>query len=277
MRLLQFYFPFFFRYLKFYFRAHTKYDVHSPFVADFLEHTFGDDRWFYVFSTAETLRKRLLQDRTELTITDLGAGSAVFDSNHRRLCDLVRHTAVSPELGRLLFRIADWHKPATLLELGASVGISAIYQASAALDGKMIAIEGDPVLAQLARQHLKEAGLKQVAVLEGDFQSTLPGALLQLGKLDYLYVDGDHRADHTIAYFHQCADHAHSGSLFVFGDIHWSADMERAWDTIRRDSRVTISIDLYHLGLLFFRKENKEPQHFTLIQVGRKPWRMGFF
>ncbi|MDZ4678805.1 MAG: class I SAM-dependent methyltransferase [Saprospiraceae bacterium] len=277
MRLFELYILSFFRYLRYYFWAHTKYDVHSPYVADFLEHTCGDDRWFYVFSTAEILRKRLLQDRTKLAVTDLGAGSAIFDSNHRRLCDVVSHTAISPALGRLLFRIVYWHKPATLLELGTSVGISAIYQASAALEAAMITIEGDPALAQLARGHLQEAGLEQVKVVEGDFQVALPGALQVLKKLDYLYVDGDHRADRTLAYFNQCMAFAHEGSLFVFADIHWSSDMERAWETIRRDPRVTISVDLYDFGLLFFRKENKEQQHFTLIRAKWKPWRMGFF
>ena len=277
MRLFQLYIPALLRYLRFYFRAHTKYDVHSPYVADFLEHTYGDDRWFYVFSTAETLRKRLLQDRTKLSVTDLGAGSAIFDSNQRRLCDVVRYTAISPVLGRLLFRIVCWHKPTTLLELGSSVGISAIYQASAALDASMVTIEGDPALAQLTRSHLREAGLKQVNVLEGDFQQTLPGALQQLKKLDYLYVDGDHRADRTLAYFNQCMAFAHESSLFVFADIHWSSDMEQAWETMRHDPRVTISIDLFDFGLLFFRKENKAQEHFTLIQARRKPWRAGFF
>lgn len=277
MRLFLLYFPALLRYLRYYFRAHTKYDVHSPYVADFLEHTYGDDRWFYVFSTAETLRKRLLQDRRKLSVIDLGAGSAIFDSNQRRLSDVVRHTAISPALGRLLFRIVCWHKPATLLELGASVGISAIYQASAALEAAMITIEGDPALAQLTRDHLKEAGLKQVKVVEGDFQVALPNALQVIKKLDYLYLDGDHRGDRTLAYFNQCMAFAHEGSLFVFADIHWSPDMEQAWETMRMDPRVTISIDLFDFGLLFFRKENKEKQHFTLIQAGRKPWRMGFF
>ena len=99
----------------------------------------------------------------------------------------------------------------------------------------------------------------------------------QLGKLDYLFADGDHRADRTLAYFTQCLAFAHEGSLFVFADIHWSPEMEKAWETIRRDPRVAISIDLFDFGLLFFRKENKEQEHFSLIQANRKPWRVGVF
>ncbi len=277
MRLLQFYLPFLIRYLRYYFLAQTKYDVHSPFVADFIARVYEDDRWYYAFSTTEVLRKKMLQVKTELRVKDLGAGSAVFENESRRLCDLVRYTAISPLQGRLLFRLVNWHKPSTLLELGTSVGISAIYQASAAQTAQMITVEGDGALAQLARQNLKLSGLDQVAVVEGAFKNALPEALKQLAKLDFVYIDGDHRSDHTLAYFEQCMTHVHEDSLVVIGDIHWSSDMETAWKQLCSDSRVSLSIDLFDFGLLFFRSENKEKQHFTLIQAKRKPWRIGLF
>lgn len=277
MRFIRFYFQAFFRQLRYYFKARTKYDVHSPFVADFIENTLEDERWFYTFSTAEALRSKLLQDRTTVAIDDLGAGSMVFTSNTRSLRDLVRHTAASPALGRLLFRIVNWHKPATMLELGTSLGISAIYQASAALDARMITIEGCAPLAQLAQRHLKEAGLENVEVMTGAFQQALPKALKALGKLDFVYLDGDHRAESTLAYFEQCLPYAHEGSLFAIGDIHWSHDMESVWNALRKHPQVSLSIDLYDLGLLFFRKAQKEKEDFTLIRAKRKPWRLGFF
>ncbi len=277
MRLIRFRLVYFFRLLRFYFRAHTKYDVHSPFVADFLSKTLEDNRWFYAFSTVEVLRKQLLQNRSVLTIKDFGAGSAVFATDQRPVRDLVRYTAISPRLGRLLFRIVCWHRPKTLLEMGTSLGISALYQGAAALKSKMITLEGAAPLAQLAKHHLAAAKLQNVTVVEGDFKTTLPKALQQLGQLDYLYLDGDHRGDHTLDYFNQCLKYAHENSLFIIGDIHWSADMENAWNTLRQDSRVSLSIDLFDFGLLFFRKENKEKQHFTLVPAKWKMWRMGFF
>ena len=49
-------------------------------------------------------------------------------------------------------------------------------------------------------------------------------------------------------------NHIHEGTVFIFDDIHWSKEMEEAWNEIKQDSRVTISIDLFKIGIVFFRK-----------------------
>jgi hypothetical protein len=40
--------------------------------------------------------------------------------------------------------------------------------------------------------------------------------------------------------------------------------MEGAWEKICKDDRVTLSIDLFFIGLVFFRKEFREKQHFVI-------------
>jgi hypothetical protein len=50
----------------------------------------------------------------------------------------------------------------------------------------------------------------------------------------------------------------------VFDDIHWSEGMERAWEEIKRDPAVTLTIDIFFVGLVFFRKMQLIPQHFTI-------------
>jgi hypothetical protein len=40
--------------------------------------------------------------------------------------------------------------------------------------------------------------------------------------------------------------------------------MEKAWDEIKKQEEVTLTIDLFYIGIVFFRKENKQKQHFTI-------------
>jgi hypothetical protein len=56
---------------------------------------------------------------------------------------------------------------------------------------------------------------------------------------------------------------ATENTIFVFDDIYWSTEMKKAWDEISARPEVTISIDLYDLGIIFFRN-NQEKQHFVL-------------
>ena len=265
------------KYLQYYWRAKTRYSLHSPFVYELMEKTVEDSRDFYAFPIIESLRRLLLRDDTLVNITDYGAGSKVESASSRTVCSLARHSAVSPATGRLLFRLVNFLKPSTLLEMGTSLGISTAYQAAAALRSTMITIEGCPETAALAQQHFQQLNLPNVRLLTGPFREKLPEALQKLQKLDYLYLDGDHRHGASLEYFEQCLPYAHAGSVFVIADIHWSGEMEDAWREMRRHPRVGLSVDLFHLGLLFFREEQREKEHFTVIKASKKPWRMGFF
>ncbi len=264
-----------FRFLKYYFKARTKYNVHSPFVYDFVEDVLEDDRWYYAFSEWEALRRLLRSNKTKIQVTDYGAGSQVTGTGERSLSSLARYSAGSPYTCRLLFRIVQKYQPKTMLELGASLGISTGYQAAAALNAQFLTIEGCPNVAHYAAHHFQLMKLKNVRLLEGKFDEMLHLALKELKKLDYLFLDGNHRKAPVLRYFEQCLELADERSVFVFDDIHWSDEMEQAWEEIKRHEAVTLSIDLFFFGVVFFQKDFQAKEHYTLIPWGLKPWSLG--
>ena len=75
------------------------------------------------------------------------------------------------------------------------------------------------------------------------------------GKLDFAFIDGNHTYEATIANFNTLLSIAHNDTVFVFDDIHWSAGMQKAWDEIAGHERVTVSIDLFRIGIVFLKKE----------------------
>jgi predicted O-methyltransferase YrrM len=265
------------RFVKYYFRAETRYNVHSPFVFQFVENVLEDDRWFYAFSEIEAYRNWLKANPELVEITDFGAGSQVSPNNIRSLASLAKYSANRPYACQLLFRLIQFYKPKTLLELGTSLGISTAYQASAALDSRMVTIEGCPNVAHHAAGTFRFLKVKNVALLEGRFDEMLPVAFEELKKLDYVFVDGNHRKEPTLRYFEKCLEHAHQGSIFVFDDIHWSAGMEEAWAEIKAHPKVKVTIDLFFFGVVFFREEQQVKEHFTLVRYLWKPWKIGFF
>ncbi len=266
-----------FRWLRYFWRAKTIYDVHSPFVADFVNVVLEDDRTFYAFSEIEFLREKLLKNKTELIIEDHGAGSKVNPSTKRLIADVAHHSAVPPEVGQLLFRLVHFSKPKTILELGTSLGISTLYLASGALNAQVRTLEGCPDIADKALHHFSVLNRTNIQLYKGKFEETLPKALADWRQLDFLFLDGDHRQGASWHYFEKCLEHAHEYSVFVIADIHWSAEMEQAWTRMQAHSRVKLSIDLFYVGILFFRIEQHQIEHYTLIKKSWKPWRLGIF
>jgi len=275
MKKARVYYRLFVRFLRHYFRARTRYDIHSPFVYQLIEEVVEDNRQYYAFPEIEHLRWRLRKNKRKISITDYGAGSKVIASSSRSIASIARYSAVSASTGQQLFRLANLFHPKKMLELGTSLGISTAYQKTAVLNAEMISIEGCPETAQLAQQHLQAFEFSNLDIRTGSFSQLLPTALQDLSKLDYLYLDGDHRRGASLEYFQTCLEYAHENSIFIIADIHWSAEMEDAWRQMKNHPNVTLSIDLFHLGLLFFRKEQKTKEHYSLIKAKYKPWRMG--
>jgi predicted O-methyltransferase YrrM len=244
-------------------------------VFEFTEAVLEDDRWFYAFSEIEALRDILLPDKTMVPITDLGAGSQVSPRKERSIGSLARYSANQPFVCQTLFLLVQHFKPNTLLELGTSLGFSTAYQAAACRKGRMITIEGCPNVARFAAKNLELMKAENVTLLQGSFEEKLPEALAELKSLDYVFVDGNHRREPTLRYFQKCLEFAHDNSVFVFDDIHWSAEMEAAWLEIKRHPRVRISIDLFFFGVVFFRSEQRQPEHFSLVPWVWKPWAIG--
>lgn len=265
------------RRLRFFWKARTRYDIHSPLVAGLVEAVLEDRRNYYAFFDIEMARNKWLADDTMIHLPKLGAGSTVSDASQRRAGDILRNTAVSPETGRSLFRLALWLRPSSILELGASMGISTAYLATADSRTPLLSIEGNKAVAEKAQAHLYELELHRVELIPGLFDEKLPAALARLDRLGLLFIDGDHRREAVMKHVRTCLNHRQNDSVFVIADIHWSDGMELAWSELCALQEVTLSVDFFHFGVLFFKKEIIEKQRFVVVPAHWKPWRMGFF
>lgn len=252
------------KYIRYYFTAGNRHDVHSPFVFSLIEDVLLDKTPHAAFGEIEQLRKQLLASTETLQVTDLGAGSLISSGNERKVSDITRYAAKQPKFGQLFYRLAQYLQPKQLLELGTSMGLSTAYMAKAVPGAQVYTIEGCPNIAARARKNFDALQLHNITQVTGNFDTVLPDVLRQIQRPDWVYIDGNHRKEPTLAYFEQCLRHVHEYSLLIFDDIHWTPDMEAAWHTIQQHPQVTVTIDLFFIGLVFFRKDFKVKQHFTL-------------
>jgi predicted O-methyltransferase YrrM len=252
-----------FKFLRYYFTANTKYKVHSPFVFELVTEVIKNKNTYYAYKEIEAIRHQLLQNNKSITITDLGVGSKVFRSDKRKISDIAKYSVKKPKYGRLMFRLVNRFQPKTVLELGTSLGITTAYLAKPNSATKVYSIEGCPEIRKVAETTFNQLNITNVQSIEGNFDHHLPLVLNQLEKLDFAFFDGNHQHMATVNYFKQCLSKAHASSVFVFDDIHWSKDMEKAWEDIKNHPNVSVTVDLFFVGLVFFHKEQAK-QHFTI-------------
>jgi predicted O-methyltransferase YrrM len=237
--------------------------MHSPFVYDFIRNVLNNKSSYTPPPEIEQLRKRLLQDHTVLQVEDLGAGSRI--AAKQKTVKQIARTAVKPKKwSHLLYRLVTHYQPHTIIELGTSLGITTAYLTAANPDATIITIEGSTAIQQRAQQHFNSLNMEFIKSLPGNFDTVLPEVLASLEIVDLAYIDGNHRLLPTLRYFEQLLPKRTDASIFVFDDIHWSAEMEEAWHTIQKHEAVRYTIDLFFLGLVFFRPEFKVKQHFGI-------------
>lgn len=239
------------------FHAQSKYRIHSPFVYHFYDKILKNGTSHIEYRIVNRVRKELVLISRFIKRKDMGAKGRDYPSDQRfvRVRDVARFSCVSSRKGEFLFRLTRDCNAANILELGTSLGVSTMYFSLAAPQSRIITIEGCLDSANVARENFEKGGLKNVTLITGSFEDKLAVALEQMPSPDLVFFDGNHKMEPTLRYFEQCLQHINPETVFIFDDIHWSAEMGKAWDIIRKHPKVKVSIDIYHLGVVFFKEE----------------------
>jgi predicted O-methyltransferase YrrM len=219
-----------------------EHGVHSPFVFDLVTNVIYNYTAYYSFKGLEKFREQLLNAPQTAQIAREQKGA---------------------KYSQLLFRLVNNFQPKTVLEIGASVGIDTAYLATANSKIKILSIREVSAINNSANEFFKELKLKNVELIIGNINETLPRVINQHEQLDVVYVNGKNTSATILNWFYQCLAKANESSVFVFSNMHDSSEQEMAWMEIKNNERVRVTVDLFYLGLVFFRKEQVK-QHFLI-------------
>lgn len=240
-------------FLKHQFNAKTRHGVHSPFTYRLLDEVIYDFKTKADYQNIEKLRSELFRDSRIITIRDLGAGSTLNTSKQKQVSTLAKNALKSARLAQLIFRLAADLKPKNIIELGTCLGITTAYLAKAAPEARLISIEGCPETSAIARENLGKLKITNTELLVGNFDEILPKIIEEIPLLDFVFIDGNHRKEATLNYFKWCLPRIGENSLLIFDDIYWSQGMKEAWEEIKAHPEVSVTIDLFYIGLVFFK------------------------
>lgn len=251
-------------YFKFLWHSKNEHAVHSPFVFALVTRCFYDSKSKPEYAVLMQYRKTLRNNHNSIEVTDFGAGSRVFKSNQRKISAIAQNAGISQKRAELLLRIVQYFEPEYILEIGTSVGLATTALGLGNPKAKITTLEGCPQTAAVAQQSFTDYGLPPIELRVGEFETFLkPENHALPTSFDLVYFDGNHSKQATLQYFDWLLPTAQNDSVWIFDDIHWSAEMEEAWQVIKNHPQVTVSIDTFAWGIVFFRREQPK-EHFVL-------------
>ena len=252
-------------YVKFLWKSTNAHGVHSPFVFDLVRKCFYYKTDFPEYRTLDEYRNSLLQNKNTIEVTDFGAGSRVFKSNTRAINKIAENAGISVKDAKLLFRVVHYFKPENILEIGTSLGL-ATSAIAVNKSTEITTLEGCQETARVAQSQFEKFNFDVNSVVT-EFESylkTYPEISRNKPQtFDLIYFDGNHSKEATLNYFELLLPTISNETVWIFDDIHWSAGMEEAWEIIKKHPNVTVTIDSFQWGFVFFRRE-QEKEHFII-------------
>ena len=237
--------------------------VHSPYLFEWVRMVMSDKHAYRVWEDIESVRARMLVSDQVVEFVDYGSGvgrKGEGAKGEKRVKDIAKGSLARAKYAQMLFRLVNWlghqlreeNRGLTIVELGTSLGVTTAYLAGVDTRDKVYTYEGCEAVAKIAKENWNVLGMNNISCLVGPIDAEhLRGGL---GYIDVAFVDANHTYEASMRYFDVLAQKIHEKSVVVMDDIHHSEEMERAWKEICADERVTSTIDLYQMGLVFFDK-----------------------
>ena len=260
------------QYIRFLARSKNQHGVHSPFVYDLVTQCFYYSAHQKDYDRLSEFRRELAKSDTLLHVTDLGSGSRMgqLNKSSKKVQSMLRHAGASKKRQRLLYRIGAYFKPQQILELGTHLGMGTTALCLGAKPKRIITIEGCPKTAQFTQNNFEVWGsnnpeLNAIELINNNFEDFLKALHQDLNTLqdlksarssqntfDLIYLDGHHDGPATLRYFESLKKYTHEKTILIIDDIYWSKGMSAAWQQIIKDPKVSVSIDIFFSGFLFF-------------------------
>jgi predicted O-methyltransferase YrrM len=247
--------------LNFLLKSSNQHGIHSPFVYDLITKCFYDKTPFSAYHNLKALRNKLIYNQDLVKIKHYSEASKVFQSNHQKISTIVKGEGSSYKKQKQLYRITNYFKPKNVLELGTSVGLGSAAMAIASNNSIIKTVEVNKNISDIAKKVFKSYQLKNIQIDTSSFKDFFKKSNYE--NLDLVYLDGTCDKESTIENFNSLLKHSHNESVFIINNIYWSKEMTEAWNIIKNQKEITVSIDTFYWGFLFFRKEQPK-QHFTI-------------
>jgi len=252
------------QYLFYFLKATNQYSLQSPFLYTLYQSAVRRQKPTESFARIEEQRRHYLRSQQQVTVHDYGAGGGqahhTYTVRQRRVAHMAKSSLSSQHVSVLLHRLVNHFSCTHVVELGTSLGINTLYLAGGQ-QRRVATFEGCPNTAALAKGTFNRFGFGHIQTMVGPIDDQLPGYLAKSPPVDFAFIDANHRYAPTMRYFQWLVNASLPQTVIVFDDIHWSPGMTKAWKAACRHPKVTLSLDLYRVGVVLLNPELPQQHH----------------
>jgi len=243
-------------YLEHFFKGSTRHGTHSPFLYNLLSNCIYFNIPTEKFEDIEKQRERLKSNKETIKVRDLGGQKTKKPCNndYRSISGIAKSSLKGRKHATLLHKIAHYFECDNILELGTSFGITTSYLSRARPQANINTLEGCPQIANEAINVFESLDLKNITLHVGNIDELLQPVLDKNKAPDLIFIDANHTYQATTKYFNILLKYKKENTILIIDDIHWSPGMEKAWNEICSCPEVTVTVDLFFMGVVFFKK-----------------------
>ncbi|MGV6829969.1 MAG: O-methyltransferase [bacterium] len=249
------------QYIKFLFKASNQHGVHSPFIYRLITEGLYQKIEDSILKKLFNYKLQLQKNSTRLEVNDHGAGSKRMATSKRSIAQIAKISGSSRKKIALLYRLSNYFQPEKILELGTSLGIGTYALHQGCRQSHITTIEGASEIASFTKGNFRNRAIDKVEFINNTFDDALK--TLENQSFDLIFFDGHHTYEATLNYANKLLQTHSNNSVWIFDDIYWSKEMTLAWKVIKEIPEVTVTVDLFYFGLVFFRQEQAK-EHFKI-------------
>lgn len=209
---------------------HSKgYGVHSPFAFNLITKVIEEDFMYYAYGDIERIRRNFLRGRLS-----------------RKELSLRKN--ISFRKASLLFRLVNYFKPSSILEIGTAWGISTLYLKKAHTISNLTVIEPDHRIAETALDIIKKSG-ENIFFENGDLW--LEKLSVQIQKNPDFIVLHQFKSAIYPTLLELFVHNIQEDSILIIEGIYSNKKIKSFWEALKAAEKVRVTMDLYDYGIIF--------------------------
>ena len=233
-------------------RYRKGYGVHSPYIYNLITKVIEEKTLYYVFEDIENFRKELL-------------------SKEGPIATLTAQETQPKNYGALLFRLVNFLKCRTILQIGSSVGVMSLYLAFPLRRGcNCYFLEERTGLLNPALTFAENHSLINFHPLEGAYAGSLQRLKTEINSFDFIFINMQGASEKTREMLHLTESFISSDTVMVIDKIRKNKAMRKLWKEIKIRQDVRLTIDLLSLGLIFFNTQLHKQHYKNYFDDGKK-------
>lgn len=249
-------------FIKYYLRAKTKHHIASPFVQEFMEEVFEDDRYYYAFDNIAGLYFWLERYKRVMA----------WNGTEKPIKEIFKTLEVSSEIGQLLFRMANHYQYKNIVAI--ENGLHGVWMTQAVSESKLLIIEENEPWANLLKNYVNSQDWKTSVLTDHKLNDKI-NISVKMPSIDVLILNLTQAKFNIETTFEKILPYIHENSVIILTNK--NTTNPNIWNKIKECRQVKLTIDLFQIGFVYFHKEQQEVEHLQLIDSSWKPWSTGFF